>query len=233
MQTPTLILASASIGRKGLLTKLGIPFEIIPSSINEDDILHQNPYKLLQKRARAKAENVLSQLTHNPQPTSHNFLIVAADSEAVLDGKTYGKAKDREDAKRIVKALMGKTHEFATATCIIQLSCHPEHSEGSSEAKKHTVSDLDSSPSAQNDQRCKEQARCEDLTKTRVTTQKMSDSEINQYVTRYDFTRFAAAYALTETPWDWVTKIDGSYTNVVGLPFKILLPILRKFKIIF
>ena len=60
----------------------------------------------------------------------------------------------------------------------------------------------------------------------------MSPAEIESYITRFDFTRFAGGYALNEAPWDLVTKIDGSYTNVIGLPFEVLLPILRQLKII-
>ena len=68
--------------------------------------------------------------------------------------------------------------------------------------------------------------------KTNVTLRKLNAVELEQYVARYDFTRFAAGYALTDTPWDLVTKVDGSYTNVVGLPFEALLPVLRHVKII-
>ncbi len=60
----------------------------------------------------------------------------------------------------------------------------------------------------------------------------MTGPELESYVARYDFTRFAAGYSLNETPWDLVTKVDGSYTNVIGLPFEVLLPILRTIKII-
>jgi len=60
----------------------------------------------------------------------------------------------------------------------------------------------------------------------------MSEAEIDEYVSRYDFTRFAAAYALNETPWNWITKIDGSYTNVIGLPFEVVLPIFKDLKLI-
>ena len=72
----------------------------------------------------------------------------------------------------------------------------------------------------------------EKTVKTRVTMRKLTPVEIDSYVSRFDFTRFAAAYALNEAPWDLVTKIDGSYTNVIGLPFEVLLPILRQQKII-
>lgn len=74
--------------------------------------------------------------------------------------------------------------------------------------------------------------RWHDLNISLVTTRKMSPTEIDSYVNRYDFTRFAASYTLNETPWDWITKVEGSYTGVIGLPFEVVLPILRKFNII-
>ncbi|MBI2447751.1 MAG: Maf family protein [Candidatus Omnitrophica bacterium] len=43
MNKPALILASASIGRKNLLEKLGVPFKVKASEINED-IISSNTY---------------------------------------------------------------------------------------------------------------------------------------------------------------------------------------------
>ena len=74
----------------------------------------------------------------------------------------------------------------------------------------------------------KELLRFEHLTTTHVTLRKLDASSLALYLSRYDFTRFAAGYALGETPWDLVTRIVGSYTNVVGLPFEVLLPILHQ-----
>jgi septum formation protein len=72
----------------------------------------------------------------------------------------------------------------------------------------------------------------ESLTKTKVTMKKMGPTEVDEYVSRYDFARFAAGYSINEAPWDLIKAIDGSYTNVIGLPFEELLPILRKLEII-
>lgn len=97
---------------------------------------------------------------------------------------------------------MGRTHIFATAVTIVLFD--------GTQAKK----------------------TWEKTIKTRVTMRKMTPIEIDSYVSRFDFARFAAAYALNEAPWNLITKIDGSYTNVIGLPFEVLLPILRQQKII-
>lgn len=212
-----IILASASIGRKGLLEKLGVPFEIKISTIDEEAIIDTDPYTMLEKRARAKAEDVASLLPEpsrrpsveenkaTSRPGSKNnssFLIIAADSMAILGKETFGKSKDKVHAKKMVKQLMGKTHVFATATSIIYI------------------------------QKSKIVNRWDDLCKTNVSMRAMSESEIDLYVTRYDFRRFAAAYTFNETPWDLITKIDGSYTNVIGLPFEVVLPIFRKLTLI-
>jgi predicted house-cleaning NTP pyrophosphatase (Maf/HAM1 superfamily) len=108
----------------------------------------------------------------------------------------------------MVKALMGKTHEFVTATTIIYLK---------SLKSPKSLSVVN---------------RWEDISTSYVTTRTMTEAEIDQYVTRYDFTHFAAAYTLNDSPWDWITKIDGSYTNVIGLPFEVILPILRRLKLL-
>jgi len=63
MNTKTkLILASQSVGRKMLLEKLGVPFEIIPSTIDEESITDSNYLVMIQKRSDAKARNVAGKI---------------------------------------------------------------------------------------------------------------------------------------------------------------------------
>lgn len=199
---PDIILASQSIGRKGLLEKLGLRFRVVVTRVDEDKIVDTNPLKMIMKRAQAKADEVV----HNPRvymvPEDRDVVIIAADSMAIIGKKTYGKAMDRDDAKRIIKELMDKSHTFITALVVSHIAM--------GQLKKTWTKTVE----------------------TKVTFGKISQPELDAYVIHYDFTRFAAGYALNETPWDLVTKIDGSYTNVVGLPFEALLPILRTLKII-
>ncbi len=199
---PDVVLASQSICRKMLLEKLGIRFRVVVSRIDEDAILDTNPEITIKKRAAAKVTEVVDHPRVYSIPEDRQALIIAADSMAILGKKVYGKAKDREDAKVILKALMGKTHVFATAIHVVLL------------------------------ENLKVKKTWDKVIKTKVTLRKMTTPEVESYVARFDFTRFAAAYALNETPWDLVTKIDGSYTNVIGLPFEVFLPILRSQKII-
>jgi septum formation protein len=199
---PDVILASQSIGRKMLLEKLGIRFRVVVTRVDEDAITDKKPELTLKKRAAAKAAEVVTHSRVYSLPVEREALIIAADSMAIVGAKIYGKSIDRENTREILKNLMGRTHTFATAVNITLMK--------DGVAKK----------------------TWEKIVKTKVTFRKLSPIEVDSYITRFDFTRFAAAYALNEAPWDLVTKIDGSYTNVIGLPFEVLLPILRQLKII-
>lgn len=202
MYPTELVLASQSIGRKTLLEKLGVRFRVIVTHVNEDNIVDSDPFNMLKRRAMAKADEIVQHPRVYSISEQAKTLVIAADSMAIVGKKSYGKATDRDDAKTIIKQLMGHSHIFGTAVSLVLM------------------------------ENGKEKKRWEKLEKTKVTLRKLTNPELEMYVARYDFTRFAGGYALNETPWDLVTKIEGSYTNVVGLPFEILLPILRSLDII-
>lgn len=197
-----IILASQSIGRKQLLEKLGLRFRVAVARIDEEAITDRDPLIMLKKRAAAKLAEIIDHPRVYQISDIAKTVVIAADSMAILGKKTFGKSRDRDHAKMMLKTLMDRTHTFVTAVAIAVLD------EGMVKKK------------------------WEKTIKTNVTLGKLSSSELEQYVTRYDFTRFAAGYALSDAPWDLVVKVDGSYTNVVGLPFEVLLPILRSLKII-
>ena len=197
-----LVLASQSIGRRMLLDKLSVRFRAIPTRVDEKTIQSADPITMMKKRAEAKARDIATSPAVYGINPNGKALIVAADSMAIIGKRVFGKPTDREHVKAMLKSLTGKTHTFATAVHVIFLQ--------GSEVKK----------------------RWEKVQKTRVTMRKLTPVELDSYVARYDLSRFAGAYALNEAPWDLITKIEGSYTNVIGLPFEFLLPVLRKLKII-
>jgi septum formation protein len=174
----------------------------VVSRVDEDAIVDKDPLRTIKMRAEAKSKEVTSHSRVYSLPEGREALIVAADSMGIVGKKTFGKSIDREQTREMLKNLMGKTHVFATAVTIVLFDG------------------------------IKVKKTWEKTIKTRVTMRKLTPVEIDSYVSRFDFTRFAAAYALNEAPWDLITKIDGSYTNVIGLPFEVLLPILRSLKII-
>ncbi|OGG08815.1 septum formation protein Maf [Candidatus Gottesmanbacteria bacterium RBG_16_43_7] len=197
------ILASQSIGRRQILEKLGVRFRQVVTQLDEESITTKDPQSTIKLRAKTKLEEILTRpRVYLLNDKVHN-LVIAADSMAVYGRRVFGKAPDRTDAAKILKDLMGKTHTFLTAVSIGYL---------------------------ENDGKVKK--RWDKVATTRVTLRKMNKAEMDGYVARYDFSRYAGAYALNEAPWDLVTKIDGSYTNVIGLPLEVILPIFRSLAII-
>jgi len=59
-----------------------------------------------------------------------------------------------------------------------------------------------------------------------VTFKKLSDQDIESYIASVDVMDKAGAYGIQEKGWMIVTKVDGSFDNVIGLPlvavFKLL-----------
>jgi septum formation protein len=204
MPIPTHVtLASQSVGRKQILEKLGVRFRVVVSHVEEESILGKDPTTTIKARAEAKLQEIMDHPRVYLMDEKVNNLVIAADSMAILGKKTFGKPKDRDEAKTMLKELMEHTHTFTTAISIGFLE------PGWSLKKK-----------------------IDKVSTTKVTLKKISNPELDIYVSRFDACKYAGAYALNDMPWDLVTRIDGSYTNVIGLPLDIVLPVLKQYEIV-
>src|SRR5580658_10049631 len=113
-----IILASASPRREQLLREMGVHFIIVrPDGIEElsggaapDIVAMQNA----QRKARAVAGR------------HHDSLVIGADTIVVLDGKIFGKPRDRDDAQHMLGQLAGQCHEVITGVCLVHRSLDTE-----------------------------------------------------------------------------------------------------------
>src|SRR5207237_1339971 len=120
-----LILASASPRRRELLSCLSLPFEVIPSGIDEDDFEDLTPPVLAESLAKAKAKEVADQLW-SPEfigDTAAPYLIVIGCDTLVITGgagaeSILGKPKSSDDARRMLSQLSGTTHTVITAVAL-------------------------------------------------------------------------------------------------------------------
>ncbi|MBE6100074.1 MAG: septum formation inhibitor Maf [Anaerovibrio sp.] len=106
-----IILASASPRRKELLTQIGCKFTIITSNAEEikDSGLH--PRELVVRNAYHKAAAVARE---HPQ-----YPVLGSDTVVSLDGHIYGKPRDEEQAREMLKKLSGKTHQVTTGVVFV------------------------------------------------------------------------------------------------------------------
>lgn len=110
MKYPPLLLASASPRRAELLKTAGIPFECIPSHAEELPAGSLSPDGLVVENARRKAEDISSRFPGR--------VVLGADTMVVLEGQALGKPRHREDAKGMLRALSGRTHQVMTGVCV-------------------------------------------------------------------------------------------------------------------
>ncbi len=106
-----IILASQSPRRKKLLEQLGLTFEVIPSSINED-ISGFEPPAFVEELALQKAQDVATSL--------HKCLVIGADTIVVLDGEILGKPSNHIEASQMLSKLSSKTHSVFTGVAFVQ-----------------------------------------------------------------------------------------------------------------
>ena len=102
-----IILASQSPGRKLLLKRTGIPFEVFVPAINEEACFKEiktPTVSICLHIAQKKAERVFAE-----RPEA---VIIAADQMAFFDGQFYGKALNPEKAIQTLSLFQGKTHKL-------------------------------------------------------------------------------------------------------------------------
>jgi len=111
----TLVLASTSPRRRQLLAMLGTRFELETPTVDEsafDDAV--SPDRLVMRLAEAKARDVAARRPHD--------VVVGADTVVVLDGQIMGKPGDREEARRMLTRLSGRTHQVWTGIAVVHLA---------------------------------------------------------------------------------------------------------------
>jgi septum formation protein len=108
-----IILASASPRRKQLLEQIGLVFDIIPSSIDENNLIHHDPLKNIQAIALYKAQDVAIKVKEG--------IIIAADTQILINGNILGKPIDRRDAINMLSMLSGRVHRAITGVAILDV----------------------------------------------------------------------------------------------------------------
>ena len=103
-----IILASKSPRRAELLGRMGVAFEICTPEV--DERVSGEPAACVEALAVRKADAGASLVGHG--------WVLAADTLVFLDGKPLGKPGDEADARAMLRALSGKTHQVLTGMCL-------------------------------------------------------------------------------------------------------------------
>jgi septum formation protein len=105
-----LILASSSVYRRELLTRLQLPFSCVTPDVDESALAHELPQETALRLAQVKARKVA---IDNP-----NALIIGCDQVATLDNIQLGKPLTHDNATKQLRLMRGREVVFHSALCL-------------------------------------------------------------------------------------------------------------------
>jgi septum formation protein len=120
-------------------------------------------------------------------------LVIAADTTVDLAGDLLGKPVDDDDARHLLRRLSGRTHHVHTGVCIHRSPADPDPP-----------------------------VVCSTVVTTAVTFAELTDAWIDWYVGTGEPLDKAGGYGMQGSAALFVARIDGSPTNVIGLPLDAL-----------
>lgn len=114
----TLVLASQSPRRRELLAQAGLgvsnfSFERVNPDIDETPLPEESPANYVSRLAVEKAKAGLALCADIQAP-----VVLGSDTIVVLDGKLLGKPEDEADARAMLAALSGRSHQVMTAVAL-------------------------------------------------------------------------------------------------------------------
>ncbi len=171
-----IVLASGSPRRKELLGYFPFDINVIVPEVQEQFNPDLSPTEVVVHLASLKRDEVMNRV-------GDLHPVIAADTIVVMHNTILGKPKDKNDARRMLSQLSGKTHEVLTGVAVAW------------KGKKEEIA-----------------------VRTAVTFKHLSDQEIVDYTATDEPYDKAGSYALQGIGAFMVEKIQGSHSNVIGLP---------------
>lgn len=199
-----LVLASASKARRSLLERARIPHLAIASGFDERSIKEKDPKQLVQSLALAKAETVARKLESD---RSKDFYlndinnILGCDSLFEFEGEIFEKPKSVKEAVERLKRMSSKSGFLHTGHALIM------QTQEIGSKNRMIFSGL-----------------IKKVVSTHVSFSEISLEEIKAYVATGEPLKCAGGFALEGTGGKFIQRIDGCYSNVIGIS----LPWLRK-----
>lgn len=173
-----LYLASRSPRRRELLARLGLDPRLLDIDIPEVRQPGEPAFDYVRRVSREKAGAGLLEVMAVP-----GALVLAADTEVVLDDEVFGKPVDAADAAAMLGRLSGRTHQVVSIVWLVSAE---------REAQAASISE--------------------------VTFSALTPAQLDGYVATGEWQGKAGAYAIQGRAEAFVTRLDGSFSGVMGLP---------------
>ncbi|MFT3865432.1 MAG: Maf family protein [Solirubrobacterales bacterium] len=156
---------------------MGLEFDVVVPGVEELDA--GDPEFLVIENARRKARAI-------ERPPG--ALVIACDTDVVLDGEVLGKPADAADSRAYLDRMSGRAHTVMSGLVVI---------DGAGEERSG-------------------------LERTEVFFRQLSDAEVQRYVNFGEWEGRSGGYAIQTLGSTLVERLEGSVSNVVGLPVGLL-----------
>lgn len=191
----SLLLGSASPRRREILANLRVPFVVHVAAVDESIHEGEGPAAYLERVVLAKLRTVAAVYAPSsvaPDEVRATSAVLVADTSVIDEGTILGKPADADEAEAMIARLADRTHEVWTRFAIGLVD---KATAGREVRVAHAQTVI-----------------------TRVTFRALTPARIRAYAESGEGLDKAGGYAVQGLGAGIVARIEGSYSNVVGLP---------------
>ena len=200
------VLASASKARQKLLDQIALRYKVIVSDFDETQVRELNPCNKVKLLAKCKADNALKKLIKEKKTLSGFEALLGCDSLFEFEGEIFGKPVNKDQLISRLHRMSGKSGFLHTGHYLISMENFK------SDMKISAIDKI-----------------FEDVVSTRIEFMSLSSMEIIKYASISEPYNCAGGFAMEGNGGLFIKKIDGCFSNVIGLSLPWLKTNLEKF----
>ena len=188
------VLASASKARQKLLDQIALRHKVIVSDFDETQLQEPDPILKVKLLAKGKADSALKKLIEENHALNTYQALLGCDSLFEFKGEIFEKPINKEQLISRWQRMSGQFGFLHTGHYLISLD--------------NSKSDMESI--LQNNS-------CEGVVSTKIEFMNLSNFEINKYASTSEPYNCAGGFAIEGNGGLFIKKIDGCFSNVIGL----------------
>ena len=188
------VLASASKARQKLLEKVVLKYKVIVSDFDETQLQELNPILKVKLLAKGKADSALKKLIKENKALNPFQALLACDSLFEFEGEIFEKPMNKEQLISRWQRMSGQSGFLHTGHYLISLDNYK------SDMKSISLN------------KC-----CEGVVSTKIEFISLSNQDIFKYASIPEPYNCAGGFAIEGYGGLFIKKIDGCFSNVIGL----------------
>ena len=200
------VLASASKARQKLLDQIALRYKVIVSDFDETNVKEIDPLLKVKLLAKGKADSALKKLIKENYALDTFQALLGCDSLFEFEGEIFEKPINQEQLISRWQRMSGKSGLLHTGHYLMSLN------NIDSNIKSISLNKF-----------------CEGVVSTKIEFMYLSNIEIIKYASIQEPYNCAGGFAIEGYGGLFIKKIDGCFSNVVGLSLPWLKTTLEKF----